>query len=146
MKIKSLYFIFIFLIIPIYIFGIPLKNYINNFDKLTYSLEIPKNIIDEEKNLANSYMDIEISDDIKLEKRITESWIIMFPDLANSETKDTFISQLKQMGILSVIHLNSTSNKILSVGPFVDKKIAELISTKINKRLGQAGTIKRFND
>ena len=94
MKIKSLYFIFIFLIIPIYIFGIPLKNYINNFDKLTYSLEIPKNIIDEEKNLANSYMDIEISDDIKLEKRITESWIIMFPDLANSETKDTFISHL----------------------------------------------------
>ena len=146
MKIKSLYFIFIFLIIPIYIFGIPLKNYINNFDKLTYSLEIPKNIIDEEKNLANNYMDIEISDDIKLEKRITESWIIMFPDLVNSETKDTFISQLKQMGILSVIHLNSTSNKILSVGPFVDKKIAELISTKINKRLGQAGTIKRFND
>ena len=146
MKIKSLYFIFIFLIIPIYIFGIPLKNYINNFDKLTYSLEIPKNIIDEEKNLANSYMDIEISDDIKLEKRITESWVIMFPDLANSEAKDTFISQLKQMGILSVIHLNSTSNKILSVGPFVDKKIAELISTKINKRLGQAGTIKRFND
>ena len=146
MKIKSLYFIFIFLIIPIYIFGIPLKNYINNFDKLTYSLEIPKNVIDEEKNLANSYMDIEISDDIKLEKRITESWIIMFPDLTNSETKDTFISQLKQMGILSVIHLNSTSNKILSVGPFVDKKIAELISTKINKRLGQAGTIKRFND
>ena len=70
----------------------------------------------------------------------------MFPDLANSETKDIFISQLKQMGILSVIHLNSAPNKILSVGPFVDKKIAELISTKINKRLGRAGIIKRFND
>ena len=146
MKIKSLYFIFIFLIIPIYIFGIPLKNYINNFDKLTYSLEIPKNIIGEEKKMTNDYMDIEISDDIKLEKRISESWIIMFPDLANSETKDVFISQLKQMGILSVIHLNSAPNKILSVGPFVDKKIAELISTKINKRLGRAGIIKRFND
>ena len=53
MKIKNLYFIFIFLIIPIYIFGTPLKIYINNFDKLTYSLEIPKNIIGEDRELTN---------------------------------------------------------------------------------------------
>ena len=145
MKIKKLYFIFTLLIIPIYIFGIPLMDYLNNFGKLTYSLEIPKNIDNEERKLPNDYADVEISDDIMLEKRISESWVIVFPDLVKTEIKDTFISQLNQMGILSVIHLNTASTKILSVGPFVDKEIAELISTKINKKLGKVGTIRRFN-
>ncbi len=146
MKIKKIYFAITFIIIPIYIFGTPLKNFLNNFDKLTYSLEIPKNTIMEELNSSNTYSDIEIPEDIQIKKSIIESWIIVFPDLLETEAKDIFIFQLKKIGILSIININSKSNKILSVGPFVDKKIAELISSKINKNLGKSGIIRRLND
>ena len=43
MNFKSLYFLFTLIIVPIYIFFDPIKDYLENFDKLTYSLEIPKN-------------------------------------------------------------------------------------------------------
>ena len=46
MKLKNIYLIFTLLFIPGYIFYMPVINYIYNFNKITYSLNIPENNIE----------------------------------------------------------------------------------------------------
>ena len=53
MNFKSLYFLFTLIIIPVYIFFAPVKDYIVNFNKLTYSLEIPKNNLSKDNYSIN---------------------------------------------------------------------------------------------
>ena len=145
MSSKKLYFTVTFIIIPFYLFYTPVKDYFENLNKITYSLEIPQARI--HKNIENiySHQNIILDKDFLLEKKISEAWVLIFPDLNNDDLQTSFIKDLKNIGITSVIDLKSNDNTIFGIGPFVDKKMAETIASKVLKSTGQTGTIKRLS-
>jgi len=145
MRSKSIYFAFTFIIIPIYIFFTPIINYIENFNKITYSLELPDNKISQDANYISEQDSVDLDEDFLLEKKITESWVLIFPEL-NNDSKNNFIKKLKSIGIKSLVDLKSKDKVVFGIGPFVDKKMAEMISTKINESTGKRGLIKRLNN
>ena len=144
MSSKKLYFTVTFIIIPFYLFYTPVKDYFQNLNKITYSLEIPQARI--HKNIENiySHQNIILDKDFLLEKKISEAWVLIFPNLNNNDLQISFIEDLKNIGITSVIDLKSNDDTILGIGPFVDKKMAETIASKVLKSTGQTGTIKRL--
>ena len=144
MSSKKLYFTVTFIIIPFYLFYTPVKDYFENLNKITYSLEIPQARI--HKNIENiySHQNIILDKDFLLEKKISEAWVLIFPNLNNDDLQTSFIKDLKNIGITSVIDLKSNDDTILGIGPFVDKKMAETIASKVLKSTGQTGTIKRL--
>jgi len=146
MQSKSIYFTFTFIIIPIYIFFTPIMNYIENFNKITYSLELPDNKIIQDENYISDKDSIDLDEDFLLEKKITESWVLIFPELTNIDSKNNFIKELKSIGINSMVDLKSKETVVFGIGPFVDKKMAEVISSKINDSTGKKGLIKRLNN
>ncbi|MBT3548509.1 MAG: SPOR domain-containing protein [Gammaproteobacteria bacterium] len=147
MKYKNIYLIFSLLFVPIYIFHAPIISYIHNFDKITYSLTMPENNLETDSADITNFKDLNISNDIPLRKVISESWIISFPEINSEKLVSNFKNDLKKIGITSVIKLNSSAQtKVVSIGPFVDKDIAESIALKINKSLGYSGGVKRLNN
>ena len=60
---KSIYFSLTFIIIPAYLFYAPIKDYLQNFNKLTYSLEIPENEILKDQKSIHSHQSISLDDD-----------------------------------------------------------------------------------
>tara|TARA_B100001778_G_C18355442_1_gene523964 strand:+ start:166 stop:606 length:441 start_codon:yes stop_codon:yes gene_type:complete len=146
MNYKSIYFTITFIIIPFYIFFTPIKDYLDNFNKITYSLEIPYNKIDQDKDSNYEYDVITLKDKFLLEKKVTEAWVLAFPSITSKEMKQNFIDQLEIIGITSIVDLKSNDNNIFGIGPFVDKKMAELMAAKINKSTGNKGLIKRLNN
>ena len=146
MQSKSIYLTFTFIIIPIYIFFTPIMNYIENFNKITYSLELPDNKIIQDENYISDKDSIDLDEDFLLEKKITESWVLIFPELTNIDSKNNFIKELKSIGINSMVDLKSKETVVFGIGPFVDKKMAEMISSKVNDSTGKKGLIKRLNN
>lgn len=146
MQYKKLYFIITFIIIPIYLFFTPLKDYIENFNKITYSLEIPEKKIAEDSKSISEYDIFSLDNEFLLEKRVSESWVLIFPDLNNDELKNNFIDELKVLGIKSIVDLKFNDKTIFGIGPFVDKKMAEIIADKVNKSTGEKSIIKRLNN
>ena len=146
MNSKSIFFTFTFIIIPIYIFFTPIMNYIENFNKITYSLELPDNKIIQDENYISDKDSIDLDEDFLLEKKITESWVLIFPELTNIDSKNNFIKELKSIGINSMVDLKSKETVVFGIGPFVDKKMAEMISSKVNDSTGKKGLIKRLNN
>tara|TARA_X000001036_G_scaffold153786_1_gene145953 strand:+ start:188 stop:622 length:435 start_codon:yes stop_codon:yes gene_type:complete len=144
MNLKSLYFLFTLIIIPVYIFFTPVKDYIKNFNKLTYSLEIPKNNLPDDYSINDDQI-INLDDSFLLEKKITESWVLIFPNI-NEDTKSNFIDKINGIGISSMIEIKHKNNIIYGIGPFVDKQMAENISLKIMKSTGEKGEAKRLNN
>jgi len=145
---NKLIFFITLIIIPIYLFGNSFINYLEKFQKITYSLSIP------EKNSDISDIDqliegkeINLSKQPGIERSIIESWVITYPKINSIEDRGNFIIKLKSIGITSIININIDKkvDKIISVGPFVDKEMALNISIKIEKFLKKAGSIKRFN-
>ena len=96
MKLKNLYFILTLLFIPGYIFYTPVMNYIYNFNKITYSLNIPENNIENNSAQIIKHEDIKVSDDIPLKQAISESWIISFPVITSEELISDFSNNLKK--------------------------------------------------
>ena len=143
---KSIYFTFTLIIIPIYIFFTPVMNYLENFNKITYSLELPDNKIIQDENYVSDKDSFNIDEDFLLEKKITESWVLIFPELTTIDSKNNFIKQLKSIGISSMVDLKSKGIVVFGIGPFVDKKMAEMISSKVNDSTGKKGLIKRLNN
>lgn len=143
---KNLYFILTFIIIPIYIFFTPIMNYIENFNKITYSLELPDNKIIQDENYISDKDSLDLDEDFLLEKKITESWVLIFPELTNIDSKNNFIKELKLIGINSMVDLKSKGTVVFGIGPFVDKKMAEIISSKVIDSTGKKGLIKRLNN
>lgn len=143
---KNLYFILTFIIIPIYIFFTPIMNYIENFNKITYSLELPDNKIMQDENYISDKDSLDLDEDFLLEKKITESWVLIFPELTNIDSKNNFIKELKLIGINSMVDLKSKGTVVFGIGPFVDKKMAEIISSKVIDSTGKKGLIKRLNN
>ena len=146
MKLKNLYFIFTLLFIPGYIFYTPVMNYIYNFNKITYSLNIPENNIENNSAQIIKHEDIKVSDDIPLKQAISESWIISFPVITSEELISDFSNNLKKIGITSIINLSSKKNtESIAIGPFVDKQMAENIALKIKNSLDYSGNVERLN-
>ena len=147
MKLKNTYLIFTLLFIPGYIFYIPVINYIYNFNKITYSLNIPENNIENNSVQITKYKDIEFSDDIPLKQVISESWVISFPNITSEKLISNFSNNLKKIGITSIINLSSKKNTgSIAIGPFVDKQMAENIALKIKNSLNYSGNIERLNN
>ena len=146
MKLKNTYLIFALLFIPGYIFYIPVINYIYNFNKITYSLNIPENNINNNSIQVTKHRDIKISDDMPLKQVISESWIISFPDITSEKLTNNFLNNLKRIGITSIINLGSKKDtESIAIGPFVDKKMAENIAFKIKNSLNYSGNIERLS-
>ena len=147
MKLKNTYLIFTLLFIPGYIFYIPVINYIYNFNKITYSLNIPENNIKNNSVQITKYRDLEVSDDMPLKQIISESWVISFPNITSEKLTSNFSNDLKKIGITSVISLGSKNNiESIAIGPFVDKQIAKNIALKIKNSLNYSGNIERLNN
>jgi len=147
MKLKNTYLVFTLLFIPGYIFYIPVINYIYNFNKITYSLNIPENNIENNSVQITKYKDIEFSDDIPLKQIISESWVISFPSITSEKLISNFSNNLKKIGITSIIDLSFKKNTgSIAIGPFVDKKMAENIALKIQNSLNYSGNIERLNN
>mgnify|MGYP006108570473 FL=1 len=147
MKLKNTYLIFTLLFIPGYIFYIPVINYIYNFNKITYSLNIPENNIKNNSVQITKYRDLEVSDDIPLKQIISESWVISFPNITSEKLTSDFSNNLKKIGITSIISLGSKNNiESIAIGPFVDKQMAENIALKIKNSLNYSGNIERLNN
>ena len=147
MKLKNTYLIFALLFIPGYIFYIPVINYIYNFNKITYSLNIPENNIENNSVQITKYKDIEVSDDIPLKQIISESWVISFPSITSEKLTSNFSNNLEKIGITSIINLSSKKNTgSIAIGPFVDKQMAENIALKIKNSLNYSGNIERLNN
>ena len=147
MKLKNTYLVFTLLFIPGYIFYIPVINYIYNFNKITYSLNIPENNIENNSVQITKYKDIEVSDDIPLKQIISESWVIAFPSITSEKLISNFSNNLKKIGITSIINLSSKKNTgSIAIGPFVDKQMAENIALKIKNSLNYSGNIERLNN
>jgi hypothetical protein len=147
---NKLIFFITLIIIPIYLFGNSFINYLEKFQKITYLLSIP------EKNSDISDIDIDkliedkkinLSKQPGIERSIIESWVIAYPKINSIEDRENFIIKLKSIGITSIINMNIDKkvDKTIAVGPFVDKEMALNISTKIEKVLKKAGSIKRFS-
>ena len=147
MKLKNTYLIFTLLFIPGYIFYTPVINYIFNFNKITYSLNIPENNIEDNSERITKHKDIKISDNIPLKQIISESWVISFPSITSEKLVSNFSDNLKKIGITSIINLGSKNNiESIAIGPFVDKKMAENIALKIKSAFDYSGNIERLNN
>ena len=145
MNFKSFYFIFILIIIPVYIFFAPVKDYVENFNKLTYSLQIPKNnLLNDNYSITDDQI-INLDDKFLLEQKISESWVLIYPNL-NEKSKPDFMDKINNIGISSMIELKQKNNIIYGIGPFIDKQMAENISMKIMKFTGEKGETKRLNN
>ena len=145
MNFKSLYFLFTLIIVPVYIFFTPVKDYIENFNKLTYSLEIPKNNLSKDNYSITDDQFINIDGKFLLEQKISESWVLIYPNL-NEKSKPDFMDKITNIGITSMIELKQKNNIIYGIGPFVDKQMAENISIRIMKSTGEKGETKRLNN
>jgi len=147
MKLKKIYLIFTLVFIPGYIFYTPVINYIYNFNKITYSLNMPENNVENNSLQIINHKDIEISDDTPLKQVISESWVISFPNITSKELIGDFLNNLKKIGITSIINLSSKKNtESIAIGPFVDKQMAENIALKIKNSLNYSGNVKRLNN
>jgi len=146
MHYKKIYLLITFIIIPIYLFFTPIKDYLENFNKITYSLEIPDKKVLEDSKLIIEYDKFSLDDEFLLEKRVSESWVLIFPGLNNDDLKNNFINELKTLGIESIIDLKFKDKNMFGIGPFVDKKMAEIIADKVNKSTGEKSIIKRLNN
>ena len=147
---KKLIFFFTLVIIPIYLFGNSFINYLEKFQKITYSLSIPdksSDISDVDFDKLIEDKKINLSKQPGIERSIIESWIVTYPKINSIEDIENFIIKLKSIGITSVINVNidKKADKTIAVGPFVDKEMALNISTKIEKVLKKTGSIKRFS-
>ena len=149
MNIKTLSKISILILIPLYIFLNPLLEYINNYGKITYVMDIPTQSFDNDIEITSSNSEnVDIINLPKIEKQIVESWVVAYPEVnGNKETK-IFISKVKNMGIDAFIFVKNKNSKvkILSVGPYVDQTMAITMKNKINKLFNYDGKILRITN
>ena len=132
MNLRNLYLFFIFIFIPIFLFGKPIINYLENINNLTYSLEIPVNKT-ENKDITKSYTKIKTVKKTLTKNTIIESWVVSFSEPI---TKELTI-KLNKLGITSIITINSKKSKRLvpAIGPFVDKETAKHVLNKIKNKI-----------
>ena len=149
MNIKTLSKISILILIPLYIFLNPLLEYINNYGKITYVMDIPAQSFDNDIEITSSNSEnVDIINLPKIEKQIVESWVVAYPEVNGNKEIKIFISKVKNMGIDAFIFVKNKNSKvkILSVGPYVDQTMAITMKNKINKLFNYDGKILRITN
>ena len=125
---KTLYIIFVFAVIPVYLFYEPISLYFSNMKNITYSLEIPIN-----RDINTEDIDYEIEEVPNAEERksLRRSWVL----LIQSDDGDQNTALLKKMGLENTIKVKSKidNKQKEAIGPFLDRQIALDMQKKIKK-------------
>ena len=125
---KSIYILFVFVVIPLYLFSESVTLYFLNKGKITYSLEIPAN-----RDVNNDKIIFETQEvpNIKEKKSLRRSWVL----LIQSDDESQISNLLNKLGLENTIKVKSKMDNIQrqAIGPFLDKQIALDIKTKIKK-------------
>ncbi len=134
-------------LIIFYLFMNPFLEYVNNYGKITYVMDIPDRPNDNSKNLESiSIKDVDTTNLPKIEKQIVESWVVSFPNISGNKEIKAFKSKAKDIGIKSFIFVKNNKKRIISIGPYVDEAMAVRMKNKIVKLLDYDGKILRINN
>ena len=125
---KSIYILFVFVVIPVYLFYETITLYFKNMGKITYSLEIP---VSRDINTEKIVYDIQQIPNIKEKKSLRRSWVL----LIQSNDKSQISYLIDKLGLKDTIKVKSEIDNIQrdAIGPFLDKEIALDLQTKIKK-------------
>ncbi len=125
---KSIYILFVFVVIPFYLFYETITLYFKNMGKITYSLEIP---VSRDINTEKIVYDIQQIPNIKEKKSLRRSWVL----LIQSNDKSQISYLIDKLGLKDTIKVKSEIDNIQrdAIGPFLDKQIALDLQTKIKK-------------
>ncbi|MEC7832572.1 MAG: hypothetical protein VX440_02225 [Pseudomonadota bacterium] len=135
------------ILIIFYLFMNPFLEYVNNYGKITYVMDIPDRPNDNSKNLESiSIKDVDTTNLPKIEKQIVESWVVSFPNVSGNKEIKAFKSKAKDIGIKSFIFVKNNKKRIISIGPYVDEAMAVRMKNKIVKLLDYDGKILRINN
>ncbi len=149
MNIKTIFKVFIFILIPLYIFINPVAEYFSNLNSITYTLDIP-NQPNEIKNSDDEpiFSKKDFLKSPKIEKTIIESWVITYPEIDGNKNIKLFIGKLESIGIKSFFYIkkNKKSAKTISIGPYVDRSMALAMQKKVNQLIKYEGKIVRLNN
>ena len=136
---KTLYIIFVFAVIPVYLFYEPISLYFSNMKNITYSLEIPIN-----RDINTEDIDYEIEEVPNAEERksLRRSWVL----LIQSDDGDQNTALLKKMGLENTIKVKSRidNKQKEAIGPFLDRQIALDMQKKIKKNTSINVTIQEI--
>ena len=136
---NTLYIIFVFAVIPVYLFYEPITSYFSNMKNITYSLEIPIN-----RDINTEDIDYEIEEVPNAEERksLRRSWVL----LIQSDDGDQNIALLKKMGLENTIKVKSRidNKQKEAIGPFLDRQIALDMQKKIKKNTSINVTIQEI--
>ena len=136
---KTLYIIFVFAVIPVYLFYEPITLYFSNMKNITYSLEIPIN-----RDINTEDIDYEIEEVPNPEERksLRRSWVL----LIQSDEGDQNTALLKKMGLGNTIKVKSKidNKQKEAIGPFLDRQIALDMQKKIKKNTSINVTIQEI--
>ena len=125
---KSIYILFVFVVIPLYLFHESVTLYFSNKGEITYTLEIPAN-----RDINNDKVIFETQEvpNIKEKKSLRRSWVL----LIQSDDESQIRKLLNKLGLENTIKVKSEMDNIQreAIGPFLDKQIALDIKTKIKK-------------
>ena len=135
------------ILIIFYLFMNPFLEYVNNYGKITYVMDIPDRPNDNSKNLESiSIKDVDTTHLPKIEKQIVESWVVSFPNISGNKEIKAYKSKAKDIGIKSFIFVKNNKKRIISIGPYVDEAMAVRMKNKIVKLLDYDGKILRINN
>lgn len=125
---KSIYILFVFVVIPVYLFYETITIYFKDKGKITYSLEIP---VSRDINTEKIVYDIQQIPNIKEKKSLRRSWVL----LIQSNDKSQISYLIDKLGLKDTIKVKSEIDNIQrdAIGPFLDKQIALDLQTKIKK-------------
>ncbi|MED5430678.1 MAG: hypothetical protein VX864_04730 [Pseudomonadota bacterium] len=147
MNTKVILKVLIPILIIFYLFMNPFLEYVNNYGKITYVMDIPDRPNDNSKNLESiSIKDVDTTNLPKIEKQIVESWVVSFPNVSGNKEIKAFKSKAKDIGIKSFIFVKNNKKRIISIGPYVDEAMAVRMKNKIVKLLDYNGKILRINN
>ena len=125
---KSIYILFVFVVIPVYLFYETIILHFSNLGKITYSLEIPANRDVETDKIVFETQGVPT---IKEKKSLRRSWVL----LIQSDEKSKIRGLLDKIGLENTIKVKSEIDNIQidAIGPFLDKQIATDMQIKIQK-------------
>jgi len=125
---KSIYILFVFVVIPVYLFYESVALYFSNKGKITYSLEIPAN---RDVNSDEIIYKTQKVPNIEEKKSLRRSWVLLIQSDDESQIKNI----LDKLGLENTIEVESKKENTRreGIGPFFDKQIALDIQAKIKK-------------
>lgn len=125
---KSIYILFVFVVIPVYLFYDTITLHFSNLGKITYSLEIPAN---RDVKTDKIVFETQGVPTIKEKKSLRRSWVL----LIQSDEKSKIRGLLDKIGLENTIKVKSEIDNIQidAIGPFLDKQIATDMQIKIQK-------------